>query len=97
MKKILFAGISSFLILSCNKEGFQKMLVLTDCTGTYLQYDGKDYHVCNPEKLDSFPPGTKVNAVVRLLEECNGSAINNNVCLKIRPSEGWVEVEKIRE
>jgi hypothetical protein len=74
MKKLIC--IVSALILmafSCRKEP-EQMTVLRDCTGVYLRLDNKDYHVCNPEKVSSFPDGAVVTASFKRVNECNGSA-----------------------
>lgn len=38
------------------------MIVIKDCTGTYLRLNDKDYPVCNEDKLDKFADGTSVDA-----------------------------------
>ena len=72
------------------------MTVVRDCTGTYLRFKGKDYHVCNLEKVSSFSDGTTVTATFKKIKECNGSANNVGTCLIIHDNEGWINVEKIK-
>jgi hypothetical protein len=98
MKKVLFSTFFLCSVLvSCDKEANKNALVVRDCTGTYLQIDGKDYQVCNLEKVNSFPAGTPVAASFEKLDECNGSAKDAVVCLMLHPSEGWIEVTDIQQ
>lgn len=48
---LLVAGLGA-----CGKTK-DSMVIVRDCTGTYLRYQKKDYHVCNPEKLQIYPDG----------------------------------------
>lgn len=95
MKKIIhLVTVLLLMAFSCKKEN-QLVTVVKDCTGTYLHYDGKDYHVCNPEKLSTYPNGSKVNASFKKIDECNGSAKDAIVCMMVHENEGWIEVDKI--
>jgi hypothetical protein len=60
-----------------------------------LRIDGKDYHVCNLEKVASFSDGTNVNASFKIIKECNGSAEEEIVCMMLHVNEGWIEVQKV--
>jgi hypothetical protein len=90
---ILLASASLFS--GCKKEINQTVTVERDCTGTYLRFDGKDYHVCNPEKVASFSDGATARAKFKKIGECNGSARDTIVCKMLHPNEGWIEVSKI--
>jgi hypothetical protein len=81
---------------SCKKERNQTVTVERDCTGTYLSLDGKDYHVCNLEKVSSFSDGVTVTATFKKIKECNGSAKDAIVCAMLHANEGWIEVDKIK-
>ena len=95
-KSILIATIITLLTLfSCKKEKNAEVSVVRDCTGTYLRFEGKDYHVCNSEKLASFRNGMTVKATFKRIKKCDGSANNETKCLMIHSNEGWIEVEKI--
>jgi hypothetical protein len=80
---------------SCKKEINQTVTVEHDCTGTYLRFDGKDYHVCNLEKVASFSDGATARAKFKKIRECNGSARDAIVCAMLHPNEGWIEVRSI--
>ena len=97
MKKILSIITVAFLLtmFSCTKERNKSMTVVKDCTGTYLRMDGKDYHVCNLEKLSSYSDGTKVTATFKKIENCPSSS-ETIVCKMLHENEGWVEVVKIK-
>lgn len=99
MKKINLVFLAliyiTALFTSCNKKRDQTATVERDCTGTYLSLEGKDYHVCNLEKVSSFLDGTKVKATFKKIKDCNGSANDAIVCEMLHENEGWIEVEKI--
>ncbi len=93
---ILILLVLTAMFTSCKKEGNQTVTVERDCTGTYLRLDGKDYQVCNLEKVSSFSDGTTVTATFKKIKECNGSAKDGIVCHMLHGNEGWIEVEKIK-
>ena len=94
---ILFASIFTlFTLFACQKEKYETMTVVRDCTGTYLRFNEKDYHVCNLEKVSSFANGTEVSANFKKIEECNGSAKNSIVCMFLHANEGWITVNEIK-
>jgi len=73
------------------------MTVERDCTGTYLRLNGKDYHVCNLEKVSEFPDGVSVKAAFERIDICTGSAMDDAiVCDMLHQNEGWIEVKNIR-
>jgi hypothetical protein len=98
MKNILNFFIAFIIITSaaCQKENKFAMIVIRDCTGTYLQHDGKDYRVCNLEKVQNFVDGAKVTASYKRLNECRGEGINQIVCLMYHQHEAWIEVTTIK-
>lgn len=72
------------------------MTVPRDCTGTYLNYNGKDYRVCNLEAVASFPGGSSVTATFKKIKKCTDSAQDAFVCMMVHENEGWITVEKIK-
>ena len=88
--------VLTVLFPSCSKERNQTVTVERDCTGTYLRLDGKDYQVCNLEKVSPFSNGATVTATFRKIKECNGSAKDAIVCFMLHANEGWIEVDKIK-
>jgi hypothetical protein len=94
---LILVILSSMICLSCLEEiENENVIVLRDCTGTYLRYNRKDYHVCNLEKVESFPDGTLIMATFKRIKRCDGSAKNVIVCMSLHANEGWVEVEKVK-
>ena len=93
MKKILSITAITllFTIFSCNKEKCKSMTVVKDCSGTYLSIDGKDFHVCNQEKLSSFSSGTTVTATFKKIANCKALE-EQSVCMLYHQNEGWIEV-----
>jgi hypothetical protein len=45
MKIFLYIVTASFMLtaISCKKDKFKDATIITDCTGTYLRSEGKDY------------------------------------------------------
>lgn len=98
MKRFLTLFIfTSFLIASgaCRKIQDKEMIVIKDCTGSYLQWHGKDYRICNMESVDNYSSGTKVTATFKKIKECHGSANEKFFCAMAHAHEGWVEVIRI--
>ena len=98
MKKLFFISLTALLLslLAFGKDRSRKVMVVRDCTGTYLNFDGKDHLVCNPEKVVSFANGAKAMATFSKIKVCNGSAMRAIVCDMDHRHAGWVEVEKIK-
>jgi hypothetical protein len=99
MKNLLFLSILLVSFVSCKKEDRcskgQEMIVITDCTGSYLRMDGKDYQVCNTEKVANFQNLQVVNADFKKISNCTGSAADDIVCMMLHENEGWIEVKSI--
>lgn len=97
MKQIIYIAIIFTLqiFVACKKVKNETMTVVKNCTGTYLRFKGKDYHVCNLEKISSFADGTEVTATFKKIKECTGSVKDAIVCTTIHDNEGWINVEKI--
>lgn len=85
-----------FILFACNKVNNETMVVIRDCTGTYLRLDGKDYHVCNPKKISAFVSGTEVKATFKKIKDCKDEPKQHHVCFMLHENEGWITVEKIK-
>jgi major membrane immunogen (membrane-anchored lipoprotein) len=85
--------ITASIFSSCSKTNNKKMTVIKDCTGTYLEYNDKDYHVCNNEITDSFENGTKVRASFTNIANC--LEIDETLCEMLHKNEGWIKVTEI--
>lgn len=70
MRKILLWA-SAFLLMSatCKKSVNVSMIFIKDCTGSYLRYNGKDYHICNIEKVKGLSNADTVLANFTKLKE----------------------------
>lgn len=99
MKNLLFLSLFLIALGACTKEDNcsknEEMTVITDCTGTYLRVNGKDYHVCNTEKMTGFQNFQVVVADYKKIDECKGSAADDIVCMMLHENEGWIEVTSI--
>lgn len=94
--KNLISVIAVILIItsiSCSKVNNKNMTVIKDCTGSYLRFNGKDYHICNLESVLDFESGTEVKASFEKLDNCTDS--DEVTCDMLHLNEGWINVTKI--
>lgn len=84
-----------FIVFGCKKEMSKTAIVIVDCTGTYLSWNGKDYKICNLEKVSSFANGSTVEVSFKKLTECNGSGNFFVTCYMNHEYDSWIEVETI--
>lgn len=95
MNKLFLLGIV-ILFSSCRKEKLDRMTVVRDCTGTYLRFEEKDYHVCNISKLASYSDGAKVKVSFNRIEQCTLPNDGQAICEMMHINEGWIEVKEIK-
>lgn len=94
MKSLLVVLIHcSLLLFSCEKSGENKATIIRNCTGVYLRIDGKEYKVCNQNKLTNYIHGISVTATYRYVKECKESTA---ACLILYPNDGLIKVIKIK-
>ena len=84
------------LTFSCKKERNIEATIITDCTGTYLRINSKDYKVCNLEKTENYTYGQTVEVTFKKLDECDGSGNFTTTCFLNHPFEAWAQVIKIK-
>ena len=89
----LLVVLFALAFTGCQKE-CGEMLVVRDCTGTYLRHEGKDYHVCNIEKLSGISSGTTVNATYHKIAGCPEQD-QTVVCMMLHENEGWIVVDSV--
>ena len=96
MKKTIYllTFFSLLTLFACEKTSDGKMTIETDCTGTYLRQDGKDYKVCNIEKVAGFSDGQTVSVTYTNIEDCN--IVVGDGCKLLHKNEGWIEVLTIK-
>src|SRR6478735_8544981 len=89
---VVLVIVLMLLAFSCKKQNKNEhlMTVMKDCTGTYLRYNEKDYHVCNYSVLSQFDDGVQITASFTKLDECNVPLEGPQVCLMYRVHEGSV-------
>lgn len=100
MKKtrlLVLLTLSTLLLAFCKKEPYKSSVIVRDCTGSYLRFENKDYHVCNPEQIQLYPNGATVYARFKQIEECNGTAVQGYICKLYHANEGWITIEKVRK
>ncbi|MFT7344164.1 MAG: hypothetical protein ACI9XP_000747 [Lentimonas sp.] len=84
------------LTISCKKERNVEATIITDCTGTYLRFDSKDYKVCNLEKTENYTHKQTVEVTFKKMVECDGSGNILATCFLNHPFEAWAQVIKIK-
>ena len=47
------------------------MTVIKDCTGSYLRFNEKDYHICNADIVLDIENGTEVKASFEKIKSCS--------------------------
>ncbi len=73
----------------------QKMKVVKDCTGSYLQYNNEDYQVANREVLTKYNDGDWIIASFYSLSEYTGNP-DEVVCALYHENKGWVKAYDIQ-
>ena len=98
MKNIFFILTSIILIAfsSCSEINNRNMTVIKDCTGSYLRFNNKDYHICNFEIVDEFGDETEVKASFNKIETCSNLE-GIAVCEMYHKNEGLINVTEIEE
>ncbi|HOZ85666.1 MAG TPA: hypothetical protein PK191_09260 [Niabella sp.] len=97
--KYLFVFMITIL-MGCQKTSQEdvadfagEMLVVKDCTGTYLKFNNLDYHICNKTLVEKYVSGDKVKASLQKLDSC--SADKDKICYLYHQNEGWVKIISI--
>ena len=65
--------------------------IVRDCTGSYVQMNGKDYLVCNFKKIENLKTGSKISGTYEVPTECpefNGIA----VCMMYHEHAGMIRI-----
>lgn len=90
--KLLTLFFFIFFLLSCTKE--DDMIVIKDCTGTYLRKNDKDFKVCNEELLDKYEDEQVITvSYKRADEECEKEGF---VCELYHKFEHYIEIETVK-
>jgi hypothetical protein len=92
---ILVLFTLTFFVSSCDKVNNVEVTVIKDCTGSYLRYEGKDFHICNIETVENIQNETVINASFKKAEKCNTDTLA--VCMMYHKNEGWIEVIEIKK
>ncbi|MGB4773737.1 MAG: hypothetical protein WBP45_01070, partial [Daejeonella sp.] len=72
------------------------MIVVKDCTGTYLRLNNKDYKVCNFKTVVSFKEGEKVKASFDKIENCSEEIGLPVTCFLFHEYESQITIKKIK-
>jgi hypothetical protein len=104
MKYLFIASITlaSLLQVGCKKtdgpcrgQYSGSMQVVSDCTGSYLRYQQKDYKVCNTAALAGYNSGDWVSASFNKIASCSNDP--GYICQMYHENEGFVAVLCIRK
>jgi len=96
LRYILAAAFILIIISSCSEINNRDMTVVKDCTGSYLRFNNKDYHICNYEIVDEFDDETEVKASFNKIETCP-NIYDLVVCEMYHKNEGLINVTKIEK
>lgn len=94
LRKQIIVSILALMFMSCSKVNNRNMVVIKDCTGTYLQFKGDDFQVCNAEKVENYENGTEVIASFKKINDCSDH--NEFICELYHINKGWIIVTKIK-
>ena len=95
---LLFSSLT-FFTAGCKKENGSAdnrvgVVVVKDCTGNYLRYEGKEYKICNGTVAAPFSDGTPASAVFTTIADCeNPDSVS--FCSLYHAHEGWIEVQQL--
>lgn len=76
------------------------MMVVRDCTGTYLRKDSIDYPVCNVQLLEGISEGTSVRVSYQLHEKKDKCEAQEGIrCMMVHPFQTgeWIEILKAKK
>lgn len=96
MKKYILASLLGITLLlsSCGKIT-QNGEIIRDCTGTYLQLNNRDYLICNPAIVSSYPSGSQLKVKFRHISNCSSNS-DQAICEMYHHSYGFVEIAEIK-
>jgi len=94
MKTLYLFLLSLTLLVACNKVNDQAVVLERNCTGTYLQFNDKNYKVCNTDKTAPYEDGQTLTASFRKISDCPSDS--GFICQMAFPYESWIEVKSIR-
>lgn len=91
----LILPILAVLVLSCKKERNIQLVVIKDCTCTYLRTDDSDYKLANPKIAEDFLNEEVVIATFKKLRPSQSPKEGGTVCYVTHNYKAWIEVCKI--
>ncbi len=103
MKYVFQIGVVLLLLAQCKSlqdhhvtEDFQTVVIVRNCSGTYVKIDEQDFQVCNAEALEKFDDGESVDIEYEDVEKCENKE-GVAVCMLYHPHEGYVFVNQVKE
>lgn len=87
--------VLSFLVVSSCSRSTYKVLIVKDCTGSYIQWNNKDYRICNPELTDDRANGSRLRVNFHRQSSCPLDT-NQQICALYHPTEGYVKIVEIK-
>jgi hypothetical protein len=106
MKKVFLItfALSSLISAGCTKNKDRKcpatdqysgkVIVVKDCTGTYIRYREKDYRVCNEDLLKYYTDGSRITANFSKANNCSDLPLY--LCNMYHQNEGLVAISCIQ-
>ena len=96
--RTLIVIIFLVLFISCKKRTTRTMLLVKDCSGTYLKFEGTYYPVCNIEFLAALQDGAEVKATYKKVGNGKCADRENIHCAMFQGYNvgDWIEVIKLK-
>jgi hypothetical protein len=85
----------SFAMAGCTKEKNEMVTIVKNCTGVYIQIEGKHFLVCNEEVFANIDNGSSKRIVFKKVKSCKAKNDKEIVCTMYFQHEGKVEVLQV--
>lgn len=85
----------AFALAACTKEKNEMATIIKNCTGVYIQVEGKNFLVCNEEIFADFNNGSSKRVVFKRVKNCNYKKEKEVQCMMYFQHEGKVEVLEV--
>ena len=94
LKNVIIGIFSLAFLASCGKFS-RRATIERDCTGTYIELNDRDYFVCNPQMISTYPDGSTIKVKFNKVNECQ-SDTNLVLCEMYHKHYGNIEITEIR-
>lgn len=97
MKAASINAASAFLFATgaCIKVYNQEVIVIREGGTTALRFEGRTYQVANEEMLSEYEHNSPLRATFMQVNDHNGPANHDIVCMMLQEQQGWIRVQCI--